>query len=190
VTDDEQRLEGVAMKRSICTVLLMTLLALCGASDAAGADKPRKSTPKRERLEASNASTRTQQRTGDAMAEKTGRPTTPAKTEGKAETPDDARAALEEVERRLSVEIERFTAALAELRAAEQAAVRSGKAKSVATARKAIDRETSAHERKKAPLLEQRDALLRKLGLEPAPADGAGERPREAKGRTSARAAD
>ena len=177
------------MKRSIYGVCLITFLALCGASDAAGADKPRKSTPKREPTGSSNASTRTQQRTGDAMAEKTGRPTAPAKTEGKTESPDDARAALEEVERRLNAEVERFTAALAELRAAEQAAVKSGKAHSVATARKAIDRETSAHERKKAPLLEQRDALRRKLGLQAAPADGAGERPREAKGRSPARTA-
>ena len=56
---------------------------------------------------------------------------------------------------------------------------------------KALDRETSAHERKKAPLVEQRDALRRKLGLERAPAaEGASERTGEAKGGTSARAAN
>ncbi len=180
------------MRRTTCTLLLMTFLALTGATatDAAGADKPRKAPAKRERSESGNASMRTQQRTGDAMAEKTGRPTPPAKAEGKTESPDGLRTALEEVERRLNAEVERFTAAVAELREAEQAAVKSGKPKSVATARKAIERETSAHERKKAPLVEQRDALRRKLGMQPAPADGAGERPRDAKSRTSARASE
>src|SRR5688500_15740047 len=107
------------------------LLVVCVAADVAAAEKPRKAA-KPERTGSSNASMRTQQRTGDAMAEKTGRPTSPEKAPGKAESPDDLRNALEGVERRLDAEVERFSAALTKLRDAERAAERSGRAKSVA----------------------------------------------------------
>ena len=167
------------MRRFGSMTLLAACLVLCPAA-AAAEEKARKVAPRRERAVASNASVRTQQRTGDAMAAKTARPEGPAKPQGKPPSPEDAGTTLEHIERRLAAEQARFASVMSDLRASEQAAVNSGKAKSVATARKAIDREKTGYERKTAPLLAQRDELCRKLGLEPAQGPQDAGPPREA----------
>ena len=146
----------------------IALLTICFALAGAGAEKtppkqkPLKEKPastekasKKARGESSNTSIATQQKTAKSLDKKVNPATTrPA---------DEAQTAIDEIDAKIQAEVTRHEAALSQLNAAEEQAVQSGKQKDIAKARKAIEKERSAHDRTSASLNKQRESLAKKV---------------------------
>ena len=158
------------MNQRVTIALLIACFALAGA----GADKPPKQKPAKEkpavtekpskktRGESSNASIATQQKTAKALDKKYKEATTQP-SDAPAAADEDLQAAMDDLDAEIRAEDARHEAALTQLNAAEEAAVQSGKQKEIAKARKAVDKERTAHDRTRASLDKQRETLAKKL---------------------------
>ncbi len=162
------------MNRLLLTGMLLLGVALLSAGATQGAEKsqkPRKEKakaasreerskdrpPRRAKGDSANESISTQQETARAFDEKLGRPSTTQRSA----PPSDSQQ-LKDLETQIKAEDERHQAALAQLRRDQEEADKSGNSKKIGKARKAIEKEQSAYQRKKASLEKQRQALLRK----------------------------